>query len=75
MERSRFDPEYVFSHHKPSPDKLEHYEAIHRAAQHFAEAILAHTPEGEDRAAALRSIRQAMMLACSSVSLDGRFSE
>jgi hypothetical protein len=75
MAKTHFDPEYVFSHHKPSPDKLQHYEAIHTAAQHFAETILAHTPPGEDQSAVLRSIRQAMMLACSSVALDGKFSE
>jgi len=75
MAKLPFDPDYVFSHHKPSPDKLQHYEAIHAAAQRFAEAILAHTPAGEDQSAVLRGIRQAMMLACSSVALDGKFSE
>jgi hypothetical protein len=67
-----FDPEYVFSHHAATPEKLAHYDALHAAAKHFAEAVLAHAPPSSDRAAALRLLREASMMACAAVALDGR---
>lgn len=75
MSQSAFDPKYVFSHHQADPEKLRHYEAIHSAAQRFAEVILENTPPGEDQAAALRWLRQAMMIANAAVALDGKFHE
>src|SRR6185312_12773841 len=42
MAHDRFDPEYVFSHHHATPEKLAHYEAIHAAAKHFAGVVLEH---------------------------------
>lgn len=73
MAKSAFDPKYVFSHHQADPEKLRHYEAIHAAAQHFAEVIIENTPECEDQAAALRWLRQAMMIANAAVALDGKY--
>lgn len=72
MIQADFDPEYVFSHHAPTPEKIAHYDAIHTAARHFAEAILEHSPACSDRAAALRLLREASMMACAAVALDGR---
>lgn len=72
---SKFDPEYVFTHHQPNAEKLRHYEAIHLAAQRFAEVILENAPDGEDRDTALNLLRQAMMMANAAVALDGKFSE
>ncbi|HEV3189022.1 MAG TPA: hypothetical protein VGY54_00925 [Polyangiaceae bacterium] len=67
-----FDPEYVFSHHTATPAKLADYDAIHAGAKRFAEIILAHTPAGEDQATALRLLREATMIACAGIALDGR---
>ena len=67
-----FDPEYVFSHHAATPQKLKDFEAIHTGAKAYAEVILEHVPECSDRVAALRLLREATMLACAAVSLDGR---
>ena len=67
-----FDPEYVFTHHAATAEKLAHYDAIHAGAKHFAEVLLAHVPPCSDRAAALRLLREASMVACAAVSLDGR---
>ncbi|AKU94900.1 hypothetical protein AKJ09_01564 [Labilithrix luteola] len=67
-----FDPEYVFSHHPATPKKLEDYEAIHAGAKRFAEVILAHVPECSDRTAVLRLLREASMLACAAITLEGR---
>ncbi len=67
-----FDPEYVFSHHSATPEKLKSYEAIHEAAKAFAQAILARVPDCGDRDEVLHLLRVASLLACSAISLDGR---
>ena len=72
MSQTDFDPEYVFAHHSASPEKLAHYEAIHAGAKVFAQVLLAHTPPSEDQSAALRLLREAAMIACAAVALDGR---
>jgi hypothetical protein len=72
MSQDDFDPKYVFEHHSPTPEKLGHFQALHEAARAFAEVILTHTPASEDRVAALRLLREAVMTACAAVALDGR---
>jgi hypothetical protein len=67
-----FDPDYVFTHHAPTPEKLHHYDAIHAAAKRFAQVILENTPAGADQATALRLLREATMMANAAVALDGR---
>jgi hypothetical protein len=67
-----FDPDYVFSHHHAAPEKLERYEALHDGAKEFARVILKEVPECSDRHAVLRLVREAAMLACSAISLEGR---
>lgn len=69
---AEFDPEYVFSHHSATPEKLARYEAIHSGAKRFAEVILDAVPECNDRVAVLQLLREASMLACAAISLDGR---
>ncbi len=72
MKHPEFDPEYVFSHHTPTPEKIAHYDAIHAGAKHLAEVILAHTPPSSDQTAALRLLREAAMMANAAVALEGR---
>jgi hypothetical protein len=72
MSQSDFDPEYVFSHHHATPEKLARYEGIHTAAKRFAEAILAQVPASDDRDCALQLVRESAMMACAAISLDGR---
>ncbi len=72
MSQPDFDPEYVFSHHHATPDKVAHYDAVHVGAKRFAQVILDHVPACSDRAAALRLLREASMMACSAISLEGR---
>lgn len=72
MTSADFDPEYVFSHHHATPEKVEHYDRIHSAAKAFAQVLLDHVPACADRSAALRLLREASMMACSAVSLEGR---
>ncbi len=72
MPHESFDPEYVFSHHHATPGQMAHFTAIHDSAKDFARVILQHVPECDDRLAVLRLLREASMLACSAVSLEGR---
>ncbi|HEY4013166.1 MAG TPA: hypothetical protein VGM06_07500 [Polyangiaceae bacterium] len=72
MKHPDFDPEYVFSHHTPTPEKLAHYDAIHAGARQFAEIILAHSPASTDQTTALRLLREAAMMANAAVALGGR---
>ncbi|HEY4159784.1 MAG TPA: hypothetical protein VGM29_16850 [Polyangiaceae bacterium] len=74
MAHSNFDPEYVFSHHTPTAENVQHYDAIHAAAKAFASVILKHTPVGADQEAALRLLREATMTANAAVALAGRLS-
>jgi len=62
---SDFDPEYVFSHHSATPEKLASYEAVHAAAKQFAAVILKSVPDSADRDSVLHLLREASMLACS----------
>jgi hypothetical protein len=72
MNAEDFDPEYVFSHHHTTPEKLEQYECIHQAAKQYARVILQTVPQSKDRAAALQLLRESSMMACAAISLEGR---
>jgi hypothetical protein len=72
MTQGDFDPEYVFSHHHATPEQLDHFKAIHANAKQLAQVILDRAPACSDRTAALRLLREASMMACAAVSLDGR---
>lgn len=72
MSHDKFDPDYVFSHHHATPQKLADYEAIHAGAKHFANIILEHVPECDDRLLVLQLLREASMLACAAVTLEGK---
>ena len=72
MSQVDFDPEYVFSHHHATPEKVVRYDAIHAAAKRFAQVLLEQVPASSDRSEALRLVREASMMACAGVSLDGR---
>jgi hypothetical protein len=73
MTHDNFDPDYVFSHHPATPQKLEDYAAIHEGAKKFAKVILDHVPECHDRLTVLRLLREASMMACAAVALEGRY--
>jgi hypothetical protein len=72
MSKTQFDPDYVFTHHPPTPEKLHQYDAIHAGAKQFARVILENTPPGDDQTTALRLLREAAMIANAAVALDGR---
>ena len=72
MSHPEFDPQYVFSHHHATPEKLAHYDAIHEGAKRFAAVILVYTSASADQTAALQLLRETSMIACAAVALDGR---
>jgi hypothetical protein len=72
MLNSDFDPEYVFTHHSATPEKLRQYAIVHEAAKQFARILLDSVPASQDRDAALQLLRESAMMACSAISLDGR---
>lgn len=72
MSQRHFDPDYVFTHHHATPEKLADYEAIHAGAKHFANVILDRVPDCDDKIAVLQLLREASMLACAAVTLEGR---
>ena len=67
-----FDPEYVFSHHAITPEKVAQFEAVHTAAKHFAQVLIENTPACADQRSALRLLREATMMANAAIALDGR---
>ena len=67
-----FDPDYVFSHHSATPEKLKRYELIHESAKQLARVILNNVPPSSDRMSAIQHLREASMMACAAISLDGR---
>ncbi len=73
MTHPEFDPEYVFSQHKATPENIAHYEAIHEGAKAFAKVLLAHTPACQDQLAALQLLREAAMTANAAIALGGRW--
>ncbi len=75
MSHPEFDPEYVFSHHEATPEKVAHYHAIHEGALKFAQIILAHTPRSSDQSAALRLLRESAMMANAAIALEGKLSK
>lgn len=61
----------LFSYHAPTQEKQKQYETIRDAALHLGRVILKNTPHGEDRRAAIRHLREAVMTANGGIALDG----
>ena len=71
-----FTPEqlaHIFSYHAPSPEQIEHYQAIRTKALELAQVIVAHTPPSPDQTTAIRKLRECVMVANSSIALRGQF--
>jgi hypothetical protein len=75
MSHPEFDPEYVFSHHHANPEQLAHYNAIHEGAKRFAAVLIDHTPRCADLMTALQLLREASMIACAAIALEGRLTK
>ena len=56
-----------FMYHAPTPEQLPLYSDIRAAGANLAEIIWDSCPEGADRSAALRLVREAVMTANASI--------
>ena len=52
-----------FTYHAPTSEQVEHYNAIRDAAKIYAETVNKHAPDGADKTAAMRTIRNSVMQA------------
>ena len=57
------DIENWFTYHAPTSEQVGHYNAIRQAAQAYAETVNEHAPDGADKTAAMRTIRNSVMQA------------
>lgn len=62
------DPiEDLFTYHPPTEEQVAAYTEIRESAKRFARVVLEFVPAGPDRAHAIGSIREAVMLANASI--------
>ncbi len=62
---------HIFTYHAPSLDQVMFYGEIRQAALDFAEVIEEFVPDGADKSAAIRKIREAVMTANAGIALGG----
>lgn len=63
--------EDLFTYHAPSGDQPRRYEEVRSAAKVLAQVIDLCCPDGADKTAAIRKVREAMMTANASIALEG----
>jgi hypothetical protein len=72
MSHPKPDLENIFTYHAPSPEQLVHYGAVREGALAFAKVLEANVPDGADKSAALRHLREAVMTANAAIALNGK---
>jgi hypothetical protein len=68
----KMDLKNIFTYHAPTPDQLPKYQALREAALTFAEVIETTVPDGADKSAAIRHVREAVMTANAAIALGGK---
>jgi hypothetical protein len=68
---SEYDIENLFTYHPPSRRQQEQYEAIRTAAKLMAHVIVVSVPNGADKSAAIRKLREAVMTANAAIATSG----
>ena len=63
----------LFTYHAPTPDQVEHYQAIRTAALEMATVLVEHTPASADQTVAIRKLRECIHIANASIALEGKF--
>lgn len=66
--KTREDFDRWFNYHPAKGDQGERHQRVRDAAKRFAEEIAECCPDGADRAAAFRKVREAMMTANAAIS-------
>ena len=63
--------ENLFSYHAPTPEQVEHYNAIREKARELAYVLDQHCPASADRTSAMRQLQDAVMTANRSIACQG----
>jgi hypothetical protein len=63
--------EQLFTYHPANPFVAPKYDAIREAAKYFAKVLYNNVPQGADRTAAIRKLREAVMTANAGIALGG----
>jgi hypothetical protein len=61
-----------FTHHPPTRDQIAQYTAIRSSARDLAITILGNTPPSADQTAAIRKVREAVMIANAAIACGGK---
>lgn len=61
-----------FTYHAPNDDQVERYQRIRTAGKNLAEVITLVCPDGNDRDAAIRKVREAVMTANAAIACAPR---
>ena len=61
-----------FTHHPPTNDQKADYVSIRDAAKAYAKVIMECTPSCADQTAALRKLRESVMIANSAIACNGK---
>lgn len=64
--------ENYFTYHAPTPDQIERYQALRDAAKELAYLIVALVPDGPDKSAAIRKLRETVMTANAGIACEAR---
>lgn len=64
------DIEALFTYHPPSALQPHRYKEIRQAAKRFAAVLIDNCPDCADRLAAIRKLREAVMVANASIALE-----
>ena len=70
--RPKMNLENIFRYHAPKDDQPARYEALRAGALAFARLIEEHVPDGADKSAAIRHVREAVMTANAAIALEGK---
>jgi hypothetical protein len=69
---SKPDLENIFTYHSPTGDQPQRYQAVREAALAFAKILDANVPDGADKSAALRHLRECVMTGNAAIALNGK---
>lgn len=66
------DLDNIFAYHPPDDVAKANHEAIRKGARAFAQVIEDHAPDGADKSAAIRLLRESMFTANAAIALKGK---
>lgn len=61
-----------FTYHEPTEEQKPHYEAVRSYGLSMALVMLEHVPDGAERSAAFRKLRECVMTANAAIALEGK---